>query len=264
MLVVNLSIDRSSARADPCFDDSIFAAACCAEGSIHPCFDAVYTRARCCGIGDGLNDIPDVPPLSPLAKALARSFASHSDAYRLWQGPNLRRDVLYAHIFRGLSGQTSSSGGSSSNSSFKQLIEVGVQQGIFARRLLERMSDLAIKPQAYWMVDRWKERHEAVYMQDALEAVKQFWGVPVALQLSSEVAAKLFRDGSLDFVYVDASRAPVRIGRGAEATTIAARLQTSRPGGPKFDREGFWRGTTTEASRRSTCAVPTAPQFLER
>eukprot|EP00933_Yihiella_yeosuensis_P073176 TRINITY_DN8177_c0_g1_i1.p1 TRINITY_DN8177_c0_g1~~TRINITY_DN8177_c0_g1_i1.p1 ORF type:complete len:360 (-),score=39.64 TRINITY_DN8177_c0_g1_i1:26-1105(-) len=240
----------SAGIEDRCFDesDSLRAVVCCMPNSIHPCFDSAYTRVRCCGTAtDGLLNIPNVAPASLILGVLGRSLASHIDFYNLFVGSNLRRDVLYAHLFRGLSDfgftdpgavnsktrSSNSEGNSNGNDDnhnsrnnnnnhdkknnntsrrlppfkrqgFRYLAEIGVQQGIFASRLLERMNGLLMRPKKYFMVDRWQEERSVTYIQEAIQAVSRFWDVTSILQLDSAASADIFADNFMDFAYIDA------------------------------------------------------------
>ena len=96
-------------------------------------------------------------------------------------------------------------------------VEVGVYRGRMSRRLL---SDPTI---FLFMVDSWQaageadsycttddhiarftqEEHDAA-MNEALDAVSEFPGRYKVLRMPSVEAAKQFKDGSLDFVFLDA------------------------------------------------------------
>ena len=96
-------------------------------------------------------------------------------------------------------------------------VEVGVFRGQMSRRLLQNDPALFL-----FMVDSWKaseegdsytstddyiarftqEQHDAV-MQEAIAAVSEFANRHKVLRMTSLDAAKEFKDGSLDFVFID-------------------------------------------------------------
>ena len=96
-------------------------------------------------------------------------------------------------------------------------VEVGVFRGQMSRRLLQNDPTLFL-----FMVDSWKaseegdsytstddyiarftqEQHDAV-MQEAIAAVSEFANRHKVLRMTSLEAAKEFKDGSLDFVFLD-------------------------------------------------------------
>lgn len=91
-------------------------------------------------------------------------------------------------------------------------VEIGVQNGAFARRILERWQG-----ERLYLVDIWQPLED---YQDALNApaaeqaarlirtvrtVTPFWERVRVLQERSERAAQFFADGSLDWIYLDAN-----------------------------------------------------------
>eukprot|EP00927_Polykrikos_kofoidii_P023627 TRINITY_DN21701_c0_g1_i1.p1 TRINITY_DN21701_c0_g1~~TRINITY_DN21701_c0_g1_i1.p1 ORF type:complete len:318 (-),score=40.37 TRINITY_DN21701_c0_g1_i1:31-984(-) len=204
-LLGSCGLPTCTAVDSACFDDGpglseVNLGVCCHPGSVHPCFDAVYTRSRCC---HGFQPAD----LRPLIRALTESLSAHSDWFRLVQGSNLRRDVLLAHLARALN-------------LTGDFVELGVQEGIFAARMLDRLRELSRSPRLYWLVDLWqksfldddptvykRQRHasmQAKLVRQTTLSVEQHWKKVRLLQLATVQAARLFNDGSVDFVYVDA------------------------------------------------------------
>lgn len=100
--------------------------------------------------------------------------------------------------------------------------EVGVQRGHFSQDFLKAWNDL-LPPDherpSYYMIDMWKHfGKDALYldsanvadlqqnqiMQEALLSVQPFWSQAMPLRLPHTDAVKLFEDGQLAFVYLDA------------------------------------------------------------
>jgi hypothetical protein len=89
--------------------------------------------------------------------------------------------------------------------------EIGVQAGEFSRQILDGW------PGKLYMIDCWRHQDEAVYhdvanvpdelqaaaYQQAQKVAAAYWERAVVIREFSQSATRLFKDGSLDFVYLD-------------------------------------------------------------
>lgn len=113
------------------------------------------------------------------------------------------------------------------NRGYKIGVEVGVERGIHAKILCSRIPNLKL-----YCVDSWSSEHRPDIAQERLdgffeEAMRRLAGFDVELiRASSLEAAKRFKDGSMDFVYLDGDHTLDGV-----AADIAAWQPKIRPGG---------------------------------
>jgi hypothetical protein len=91
-------------------------------------------------------------------------------------------------------------------------VEVGVKEGRFSRQILTNWQGSKL-----YLVDVWKHldsyqdwgdmtnQGHRRYMLEAMESVKPYWDRIAFIQEESRRASTLFKDGTLDFAYIDAS-----------------------------------------------------------
>lgn len=97
----------------------------------------------------------------------------------------------------------------------RTLVEVGVFEGTFAEIILRHLFHLKLMPERYFVVDLWQSKpeddtwrnteHQRRNFLSTAENLAPYWPVVRFVQEYSNVAARLFLDESVDFVFLDAS-----------------------------------------------------------
>lgn len=116
--------------------------------------------------------------------------------------------------------------------SHRPVVEIGVAHGGFARIVLSKFT-----PSVYYMIDLWRqqpahvyrEKHHDIDYEQKMRECLQLARLRPEVQLIREdsvIAAQLFEDASLDWIYIDANHA-----REAVLADMNAWFPKLRPGG---------------------------------